>query len=159
MNSKIPIIIIISLLFVGCSSEKVDFEKLDESLRFYCEKNNDGLVINSKEDFNNNNCKIMNNIDGSIQNNTIDYENYTLISNFASGSGCSTTFEESIIKNNQDKKIIYTIDITRNRRVDCDNIVGGGGTYLIPKISQDFEVEFRVEQSKSVMYYLTYWIN
>lgn len=70
----------------------------------------------------------------------IDFFNYTLLSIKTSGSGCSATYVRKILINQKNKELIYEISV--NYTGACEMIVGSRNWAIIPKISDNYTVDF-----------------
>ena len=72
----------------------------------------------------------------------IDFEKYTLLSHYAEGSGCTTEFNKNVQINHNNKKVIFTIDVIEHGT--CEPWQTHRASILIPRISNDYTVDFKV---------------
>ena len=79
----------------------------------------------------------------------IDFENYTLLSNFASGTGCETYFHKEVLINNEEETVTYTVTV--DSVGGCEPYVSNQNWILVEKIPADYSVEFLVENR--ILYY------
>jgi len=103
---------------------------------------NEGAIITS-DSLNSSNLVVS--FDNGVTYSPIDFSQYTLLGKYAEGH-CMAFFDRNVTKNIKKKKYIYTI-----RVIAC----GGCMVYapsmnwvLIPKIEDDFSVEFVVEHKE-----------
>ena len=73
----------------------------------------------------------------------IDFSQYTVFGKYADGS-CRVIFEKNITKKVEQKKYIYKITVIQCGF--CEKLVTSMNWVLIPKIEDDFIVEFVVEK-------------
>jgi len=73
----------------------------------------------------------------------IDFENYSLVSKFNCGSGCSAEYNRKIFEDIENRKIIYEISVTYYGL--CDMLLGSRNWVLIPRIPDDYSVEFKLK--------------
>jgi hypothetical protein len=74
----------------------------------------------------------------------INFEEKTLLSHYADGSGCITEFNNDVRKDNLNKKIIFTIEVIEHGT--CEPFNAYRSSILIPKIPDDYSVDFRVKK-------------
>jgi hypothetical protein len=73
----------------------------------------------------------------------IDFDEKTLLGIFASGGGCDVDFQREVFRDDNNKEIIYNIKIFSEGT--CEAIFSSMNWILIPKIPEDYEVEFSVD--------------
>lgn len=142
MKFKTIFIIFISFLLVGCSSlDTIDFEKANIS---YCENSSsdENLIVNSMEEFEEKRCEF-----NDDNNTSINFEKYTLLGKYTTGSGCSVNFDKKITRDDENNKIKFIIDV--NGRGLCDGLAMSNNYILVPKVPQDYEIEFIVNNKRS----------
>jgi hypothetical protein len=74
----------------------------------------------------------------------IDFENYSLVSKYNSGSGCSQEYNRKIFEDIENKKIIYEILVTYTG--PCGMLLGSRNWVLIPRIPDNYSVEFKLKE-------------
>lgn len=72
----------------------------------------------------------------------IDFERFTLLSHYAQGSGCATGFNKTFQYDGANKKVVFTIDVVEQGL--CEPLRKYRTSVLIPKIPDDYTVDFRV---------------
>jgi len=72
----------------------------------------------------------------------IDFSEYTVLGKYASG-GCHVVFDRNVTKNIEKKQYIYTITVIECG--DCYSMWSSMNWVLIPKIEDNFSVEFLVK--------------
>lgn len=70
----------------------------------------------------------------------IDFNNYSLLTKRTNGGGCSATYKRKVIKDAENKKIIYEIAV--DYEGTCEMLLGSRNWALVPKILDDYNVEF-----------------
>ena len=75
----------------------------------------------------------------------IDFSEYTLLGQYASG-GCWVVFDRNVTKNKERQTYIYTITVIECG--DCYSMDSSMNWVLIPKIEDDFSVEFIVNHRR-----------
>jgi hypothetical protein len=104
-------------------------------------------IINSKEEYEDlQKLGIFDTEDGKSKITEIDFNKKTLLGKFAKGYGCQTEFKKSVLQDEENKKIIYTIEPITAGFCDKRNI--SLNWILIPKVSEDYEVSFEVKIKK-----------
>ena len=73
----------------------------------------------------------------------IDFSQNTLLGLYADGGGCSTGFERNVTKDEGNKVYQYTIKV--NECGQCDKLRLDMNWVLVPKLPQDYKVEFEVK--------------
>lgn len=68
----------------------------------------------------------------------IDFNKYTLMSKITSGGGCSATYVRKILKDTENKKIIYLISV--DYEGDCMMAIGSRNWAYVPKIPDEYDV-------------------
>ncbi len=72
----------------------------------------------------------------------IDFNTYTLLGLYADGT-CAVTFDRYVIRDDAAMKYIYTIGVTDCG--NCDALIFGMNWVLVPKLPENYSVEFVVE--------------
>ena len=75
----------------------------------------------------------------------IDFNKFTLLTKLSEGTGCSAGYTRKIVKDYDNKKTIYTIKVEHSGL--CDALISHYNWVLVPKISEDFTIEFEVIQN------------
>jgi len=70
----------------------------------------------------------------------IDFSKYSLLSKRTNGL-CSATYARKVLKDIDNKKIIYKISVTYEG--SCEMLVGSRNWAIVPKIPDDYNVEFQ----------------
>jgi len=73
----------------------------------------------------------------------IDFNKYFLIGKPTDGGGCSATYDRQIIVNEEDKNLIYKIDVDYSGF--CAMLITNMNWVLIPYKYFDYSIEFQVE--------------
>ena len=71
----------------------------------------------------------------------IDFEKHTLLSHYATAGGCTREFNKDVKINHLNKKVIFTINVIEHGL--CEPSIGYRASILIPKISEEYTVEFK----------------
>ena len=95
----------------------------------YVIKSDSANTINARVRFNN----------GSLD--SINFNDYSLLGKWADGD-CSVRIERDVEKKSSEKKLIYTIKV--NECGNCKVLEGSMNWVLVPKIPNDYVVEFIV---------------
>lgn len=74
---------------------------------------------------------------------TIDFSRYSLLSKRIYGSGCSATYQRRVLKDTENKMIIYEIAV--EYKGACDMLLGSRNWAIIPVVSDNYMVEFRLK--------------
>jgi hypothetical protein len=74
----------------------------------------------------------------------INFNKYTLLGKYTSGSGCSAYYERSIIKYPVDKTYIYTISVKYSGL--CEMLIGSWNWALVPRIPYNYKITFKVNE-------------
>jgi len=77
--------------------------------------------------------------------NQIDFSKYSLLGKLEYGD-CSCVFQRNVSKNSEEKKYIYKIIVISCG--SCKALCGDYNCVLIPKVEEDFCVEFVVESKR-----------
>jgi hypothetical protein len=72
----------------------------------------------------------------------IDFYQYTLLGLYATGGGCNVGFEKSVTKDEANKLYKYLIKV--NECGQCDQLAFNMFWVLVPKLPQNYKVEFEV---------------
>ncbi len=77
----------------------------------------------------------------------IDFDQYTLLGNWASGTGCTVDFQKDVQINHDEQKVIYTVTVDDgdSDEIACDMWSGSQNWILVEKIPDDYTVDFVVE--------------
>ncbi len=73
----------------------------------------------------------------------IDFNAYSLLAKRTSGGGCSVIYNRKVLKDTENKKIIYKIEVQYEG--PCDMLISSWNWVYIPKPEEGYLVEFRVE--------------
>ncbi len=84
--------------------------------------------------------------DGGMYYQTIDFSKYSVLEKGVNTGGCSVVFERNVSKNIKHKKILYTITV--HQCGDCKKLNISWNWVLVPKIPEDYTVEFKVIEKK-----------
>ena len=104
---------------------------------------NEGYIINSEEE---NIFDLKVSYDDGQTFEPIDFTIYTVLGKRASSGGCKVRFVRDVKKNDISKKYIYTITV-----LQCGNCFSQDeimNWVLVPKIPEDYTVEFVVKKTK-----------
>ena len=75
---------------------------------------------------------------------TIDFDEYSLLGVFASGSGCTVDYDRVLYK--QEGLVNYTYEVTINMAGNCNMYSSSMNWVLVPKILDKHSVDFCVKQ-------------
>jgi len=103
---------------------------------------NEGYIINCEEE---NNFELSVSYDNEKTFENIDFVNYTVLGRHASGN-CQVIYKRNVSKNEVTKKYIYTILVVHCGY--CKSRDASMNWVLVPKIENDFTVEFIVEYER-----------
>jgi hypothetical protein len=70
----------------------------------------------------------------------IDFTKYSLLTKSTNGGGCSASYKRKILKDTVNRKIIYQISVDYEGA--CDMLLGSRNWAIIPKIPDNYTVEF-----------------
>ena len=134
--------LVLIILFIGCNNsqfQEVEFEEINMG----CSQNVN--QINSQSEFELNGCSRFEFVDSQIVNNfeLINFSKYTLLSQETTGSGCETHFIKNLKKDDQNKKIIYTVTVEEIG--SCEPLEFSKNWIITPKIPDNYIVEFYVK--------------
>ncbi|MEN8958615.1 MAG: hypothetical protein ABF242_10625 [Flavobacteriales bacterium] len=146
------IIFITTILALGYSCNKINCS-------LPAQTNGTGEIISNAEivqtnildvDFNREyviNSDSANTIDAKVEFNngttdSINFTNYTLLGKWAEG-GCNVVIERDVERKNSEKRLIYTLEV--HECGNCDMLTGSMNWVLVPKIPEDYTVEFIVK--------------
>lgn len=73
----------------------------------------------------------------------IDFNVFTLLAKKTSGGGCSVIYDRKVLKDSENKKIIYKIKVQYEG--PCDMLISSWNWVYIPKLEEGYSVEFQVE--------------
>ena len=150
------VLIILSLLLIACEKHKTlditdqcEFHEIILSPCFYGITNlsNDNyVIIRNNEAYLNfaNSIRIHpynTNCDTAILP-VIDFNKYSLLGRNTSGGGCGATYDRQILKDIDDKKIIYKINVQYEG--SCYILIENWNWVYIPKLEKGYSVEFQV---------------
>ena len=74
---------------------------------------------------------------------TIDFNKVTLLGTYTKGGGCRSNTKRKVYDDIENKKIVYVIE--ENYSGVCEKLIYSYNWVLIPKIKDDYAVEFIVE--------------
>lgn len=102
-----------------------------------------GFIINSNDEYqlllvyqaSRQECK-------NIELPAIDFSEHTLLGRYAQGGGCSVDFAKKIYKDSLNKKITYSIQVSKEGL--CKKLVESMNWVLIPKVPSGYGIEFRI---------------
>jgi len=103
----------------------------------------EGYIINSEEE---NIFDLKVSYDDGQTFEPIDFTIYTVLGKKASGGGCGIIFVRDVSKNDILKKYVYTITVFQCG--DCFKSGESMNWVLVPKIPEDYTVEFVVKEKK-----------
>lgn len=156
---KTPFILfIITIILTGCSKDgfidditaQTDFREIITNPCFYGIGGSefDEIVINDNEsyqDFGDSIRIYPINLDCDTASLPyIDFNNYTLVGKSTLGGGCGAVYVRKMFKDNSNKIIVYEIDVEYIG--NCYMSISNRNWSIIPKLSKDYEVVFRVSQ-------------
>lgn len=136
---KFVFLILLCIFLVGCSKGvELNFEEVNYVSCPYKFPENEFedrnlLRIDSLEAFEKRNC-------GILENKSINFSKYTLLSNPSAGSGCSTEFRKKVIRNDNEKIVYYLVKVKEIG--NCEPLRSSQNIILVSKIPQDYEVKF-----------------
>ena len=84
--------------------------------------------------------------DGGMYYQTIDFSKYSVLEKEVNTGGCSVVIERNVSKNIKHKKILYTITV--HQCGGCEKLNISWNWVLVPKIPEDYTVEFKVIEKK-----------
>lgn len=73
----------------------------------------------------------------------IDFNKYSLLGKRTNGGGCSAKYDRKILKDIENKKIIYQISVVYEG--NCKMLLGSMNWAYIPKLPNDYKVEFKLK--------------
>jgi hypothetical protein len=73
----------------------------------------------------------------------IDFGGYFLLGAHAAGTGCSVTFDKHVYRDDQSKKIIYTVAVVEEG--GCEMASHNRNLILVPRIPPEYSVEFSIQ--------------
>ncbi len=73
----------------------------------------------------------------------IDFSKHSLLTKSTNGGGCSATYQRKVLKDTENKKIIYQILV--DYEGTCEMLLGSRNWAIMPKISNNYTVEFKLE--------------
>lgn len=71
------------------------------------------------------------------------FDQYTLLIAKTGGSGCSASYVRSVLKDDENKRIIYSVEAHYDGM--CEMYIMNSNWVLVPKIPDDYTIEFQVE--------------
>ncbi len=77
----------------------------------------------------------------------IDFDKFSLLGKETGGGGCGAKSEHTVLKDTKNKKIIYKISVEYIG--NCFIYFFSFNFVLVPKIPDDYEIEFQVEKNHS----------
>ncbi len=81
--------------------------------------------------------------DDGVTYEPIDFSNYTLLGKYDPASGCEVIYSRNATRDDEAKKISYEIKVDQYGVCDCFHL--SMNWVLIPKMPEDYNVEFSVE--------------
>ena len=81
----------------------------------------------------------------------IDFDNYSLLSNWAGGTGCETNFIKDVQINDGEKLVIYSVTV--EQLGGCEPYASTSNWILVEKIPDDYTVLFTVNTQEVIYYY------
>ncbi len=100
-------------------------------------------VINSEYDYNLNFPKSKNSFCDDAVRPPIDFSQKTLLGKYVSAGGCKVDFKKKVYRDDENKKIIYEIDVVGEG--SCEKVAYSPNLVTISKIPKDYNVKFKVE--------------
>ncbi|MGD2248836.1 MAG: hypothetical protein PVF58_10565 [Candidatus Methanofastidiosia archaeon] len=140
------IILFITILVTGCVQPSNEIEFLDYSEDLACiapEKVPKEVVITSDEEYE---ALLKYMSDSPVCMGSylplIDFSQYVLLGKYASGSGCTVTFEKHVYTDTDNKRVIYSITVVEEGL--CEMFVMSMNWIVIPKFP-GYDIVFEVE--------------
>jgi hypothetical protein len=73
----------------------------------------------------------------------VDFGQYSVLGAHATGTGCTVTFEKHVYRDEQSKKIIYTVAVIEEGK--CELTSNNRNLILVPRIPPEYSVEFLIQ--------------
>jgi len=73
----------------------------------------------------------------------VDFGQYSVLGAHATGTGCTVTFEKHVYRDEQSKKIIYTVAVIEEGT--CEMTSYNRNLILVPRIPPEYSVEFLIQ--------------
>jgi len=73
----------------------------------------------------------------------VDFGKYSVLGAHATGTGCNVTFEKQVYRDEQSKKIIYTVTVMEEGK--CEMTSHNRNLILVPWIPPEYSVEFLIQ--------------
>jgi hypothetical protein len=73
----------------------------------------------------------------------VDFSQYTVLGNHASGTGCTVSFEKHVFREDTEKKITYHLSVVEEGA--CEKVEYSRNLILVPRIPLEYQVLFNVE--------------
>lgn len=161
MKTLISAILLFAIAFTGCEKEKIDEnlnditkdsefkELLSDCFNGIFQKDYSEIIITDSESYKNFEDSIRVQA-GGLNCNTaslpyIDFSKFTLLGKFTQGGGCSVNYDRAVFDDTENKKIIYKISVEYSG--PCDMWIFNWNWVCIPKLPEDYEVEFHVKET------------
>ncbi len=74
---------------------------------------------------------------------SIDFSKYSLLTMSTNGGGCSATYQRKVLKDTENRKIIYQISV--DYEGTCEMLLGSRNWAIIPKISDGYTIDFKLK--------------
>lgn len=75
----------------------------------------------------------------------IDYSQYSLLGNYASGT-CRAVFMRDVSRDNVSKEVVYRVDV--KEQGDCERLWSDPNVVLVPRIPDNYTISFSVTKEK-----------
>jgi len=75
----------------------------------------------------------------------INFGRYSVLGAQATGTGCTVTFEKHVYRDEQSKKILYTVSVKEDGK--CELTSHNRNLILVPRIPPEYSVEFLIQTS------------
>jgi len=161
MKNLISALLLLSVVFTGCEKEKIDEnlkditkdsefkELLSDCFYGIFQKDYSEIIITDLESYKNFEDSIRVQAGGlncdAASLPYIDFNKYSLLGKFTQGGGCSAIYDRTVFDDTVNKKIIYKISVEYSG--ECDMWIFNWNWVCVPKLPQDYEVEFQVNES------------
>ncbi|MFC1730494.1 hypothetical protein ACFL6I_09170 [candidate division KSB1 bacterium] len=160
MNKKITLLsLVIALMILTACSQQFNIVAHEE-IKFYdsedvrgCGRYMDSsvlsvgtVVINSQEDYQAllDQYQVLHKCEWGKEPPAIDFSQKTLLGQFTTGGGCSIEYNRIVKRFDEEKKIVYTVEV--KEKGFCDMAGISMNWITIPKIPAGYGVEFKIKK-------------